>query len=526
MLPGVASLDEAANGRTVSTSPLDTAGTRLGRRFAPLEAAHPGQSGFDVLGDGREALLSRSAIADQADRSLDVQYYIYAADRSGIALLARLKAAADRGVHVRILVDDNNLAVSDVVAAQVNGHPNIEVRIFNPFAGRSRWMRPFEALSRFKRLNRRMHNKIFAADNQVAIIGGRNVGDDYFDADPRRNFADVDLLAIGPVVRQATQSFDEFWNSKYAIAPEAFLERRPTREAIDRLLADLDASAAAQPTLPAMEPAAQDAYMDSLARDAEALAWGEAQFIHDPVGKVSRRGSRVSVVAAALVKEWQAADREVLLASAYFVPRRFGLRLARDAERRGVQVSVLTNSLASNDVALVHAGYAKYRRRLVNAGVQLHEFRRSPEAEAAGPRSTRLRGGSTHGSGSTGGSSEASLHTKMAVFDREVSWVGSFNFDPRSTQLNTEVGLLVRSPALAERLVRLFERDTLPERAWTVQVEPAPPGHVRHFRRGRLQWVGTKRGQPVVLYAEPGTSLGLRLWVSLAAWIPGLDQML
>ncbi len=485
--------------------------SRLGRWFAAAVGAHAGRSGFAVLGEGTEAWLSRTALADYADHTIDLQYYLYAADRSGLDLLSRLAAAADRGVKVRLLVDDSNLAVSDVVAAQLATHPNIDVRVFNPFAGRVRWLRIFEGLLRLKRLNRRMHNKLFAVDGCVAVVGGRNVGDDYFDADPVRNFTDVDLLAVGPVVREAISSFDEFWNSPYAVRPEDFLQNRPARIAVQRLVTQLAADHSPA-TRPRPTPAAQTRFLRTLAEDAEALVWGEARFLHDPVQKVHVFARRTSVVGAALLREWHAAHTEVLLVSAYFVPRRLGLRLTREAVRRGVQVSVLTNSLASNDVALVHAGYARYRRRLLALGARLFEFRRWQDPVSAVP-GYRPR--------------EVSLHTKLAVFDRKVCWVGSFNFDPRSFLLNTEVGLMVRSAPLAERLAAVFARDTAPEHAWQVELRPlasaaAPLGQ----HRWQVIWLGSEQGVPVMQAVEPDTSRWRRWWVRLAAHIPGVDTVL
>lgn len=472
--------------------------------FAEALRARPGESAFAVLVEGTEALLSRTALADQATRSIDAQYYIYEADHSGLTLLARLAAAADRGVRVRLLVDDNNLAVSDVVAAQLGSHDNIEVRVFNPFAGRIRWLRPFEGLLRLKRLNRRMHNKIFVVDGSVAVVGGRNVGDDYFDPHDGNGFADVDLLAIGPVARQAQQSFDEYWHSRYAVDPREFLGRRPARVHVPRLVAALQAAWRARQTHPAREePTTEDclSYLQELATKPGALAWGKAMLVHDAVDKVDALGRHRSAVGATLVNEWRLARREVLLASAYFVPRRLGLRLARESVRRGVAVSVLTNSLAANDVTLVHVGYARYRRRLLAAGARLFEFR-------GGPR-------------------EASLHTKLAVFDRTTCWVGSFNFDPRSLLLNTEVGLLVQSPELARRLAQLFEQETSPLRAWEViqrrhVLMEAPLAK----RRWSLGWRGEMSGVPVVLAAEPAAAWWRHWLVRLAARIPGLDQVL
>ena len=486
-------------GSAPTPDPVDTRAS-LTAQFAPALAQRPGLSGFAVLHDGAQALLSRTALATQATRRIDLQYYIYAADHSGLGLLQHLAAAADRGVKVRLLVDDNNLAVSDVVAAQVATHPNIEVRVFNPFAGRVRWLRPFEGLLRLKRLNRRMHNKLFMVDGCVAIVGGRNVGDDYFDASPQGGFADVDLLAVGPVVAEAQASFDEYWHSPHAVSPAEFLRRRPARVAVPRLVAKLRESLRPQ-TRP--EPSAEEcaAFIGNLAANPEALAWGQATLVHDPVNKVDALGRRRSAVGTVLVSRWRMAQREVLLASAYFVPRRLGLRLVRESVRRGVSVSVLTNSLAANDVALVHVGYARYRRRLLAAGARLFEFRGGPRA--------------------------ASLHTKLAVFDREYCWVGSFNFDPRSLLLNTEVGLLVHSPALAERLAAVFAADTTPDHAWELtRIFHASPKAPLARHRWVLGWRGERAGHPVLLEAEPDAPLWRHWLVRLAARIPGLDQVL
>lgn len=484
-----------------------TTDTALGRALAPALAAHPGESAFALMQYGGLAFLARAALADLAERSLDVQYYIYEADVSGVVLADRLLAAARRGVRVRLLVDDENLVRSEDRLATLAGHQNLEIRVFNPYRNRVRWMRPFELVTSFGRVQRRMHNKIFAVDSQLAVIGGRNIGDNYFDLHHSVNFSDVELLAAGPIAHAAVGSFDDYWNSPWAVPIEAFLRRTPTEAEADAVAAEIARQAATvEEFRVGYEPVL--AQVRSLVLGAEFRHWGEAELLVDPPEKIDESRRAASPLLGRAYALWRAAEREVLVESAYLVPLKQGADLMAERARAGVTVRVLTNSLASTDVLPVHAGYAKRRRELIAAGVELYEFQADARRRAGERRYfRRIKSGS-------------SLHSKVMVIDRELTWVGSFNIDPRSALINTELAVVVRSASLAAATARMIETDLAPDRAWHLTLDP--PGS----RTGRLYWTGERDGALVRLTGEPGASLLQRFLAGAMRWIPGMDRVL
>jgi len=484
----------------------NTAETTLGRATAPLVDAHPGRSGVVALRTGGDAFAARALLADAAERTLDVQYYIWHADMSGTLLLDALRRAAARGVRVRMLLDDNNTSGLDSTLAAFAALANVEVRLFNPFAARG-W-RALGFLTDFARLNRRMHNKSFTADNQATIVGGRNVGDEYFGAESELLFVDLDILAIGPVVGDVSTDFDRYWNSASSYPARALLGA-PTAEAsaaLDRRLERLKREPAARSYEEAI--AASAFVADVLARRL-AFEWTRVQLVSDDPAKALGKADDSELLWTRLKRIVARPRSELILASPYFVPGAEGVADFAAMAASGVRITVLTNSLAATDVPAVHAGYAKRRLALLRAGVVLYELKRG-----ADPRGSREQGGLRDASGGARGSampgsSRSSLHTKAFTVDDERVFVGSFNFDPRSARLNTEMGFVIDSPALAQSMAQAL-RPRLAQDAYRLRLS----------ERGELEWIETVDGREVVHDEEPGTTVWSRLGVSLLSLLP------
>ncbi len=501
LMSGCAALP-SHSGRSASVAFTDTAGTRIGKAVAPRAAEHPGLSGVHVLADGRDAFAARMMMAAAAERSLDVQYYIWRNDTTGTLLLSALRGAAERGVRVRLLLDDNNTAGLDAVLALLDAHPLIEVRLFNPFAMRSARMLGF--LTDFRRLNRRMHNKSFTADGQATIVGGRNVGDEYFDATGDVLFADVDVLAVGSVVEAVQRDFDRYWNSQSAY-PAAALVGLPQTGADAQFQAQV-ARIAGAPQAAAYQAAVRvSTFVTQMTAKTLPLEWAPVRLVSDDPAKVLAAAPLDASVAHNLPGMLGEPARQVDLVSPYFVPGpKWTPRLAQLA-RAGVKVRILTNSLEATDVAAVHAGYGKWRRELLAGGVKLYELKRVWPKESEPRRA---------GSG-VGGSSASSLHAKTMAVDQERVFVGSFNFDPRSVELNTEMGFVIESRALAT-LVGTVLAARLPARAYEVKLAAD----------GKLYWLEGVGGGAVVQHdTEPGTSYWRRTLVRFLSLLP-IDSLL
>ena len=475
-------------------------GTPLDTALAPVQAAHPGESGFRLVPNGVEAFALRGFSARAAGRSLDVQYYIWHNDLTGRLLARELLRAADRGVRVRVLLDDLDARANNLALAGLDAHPNIEVRLFNPFASRSGSVsKSTEMVTRLSRMNHRMHNKAWIADNRIAIAGGRNIGDEYFGASENVNFLDTDFVMLGPAVQALSASFDSYWNSA-AVWPVAVLSPKQVNDATLAKLRvatdDVTGQAAASAWVQAL--AGTDAVKRIQAGDIE-FHWASVwQVLSDDPMKSQLGESPIE--RSAVLRGFREAMREsktsITLVSPYFVPGKQGSAGLVDLAKRGRSVSILTNSLAANDVAAVHGGHSRYRDALLDGGVLLWELK---------PDTGQQTGSSLFGS------SGASLHSKSAIFDNDSIFVGSFNLDPRSVSLNCELGILVNDPALAAELAALFARVTSGERAWRVD----------HDDAGKLRWSdGTQ-----TLHREPGASLPRRATAKLFRWLPFDSQL-
>ena len=486
---------EAARGPASHALPTAADATALDRAVAPLLRAHPGRSGMALLADNLDAFTVRAASARAAGRSLDLQYYIWNHDFTGNLLCYEVLRAADRGVRVRLLLDDMTAHGKDSHLAALDAHPNIEVRLFNPSRSRAGVLgRASEMLLRPVAMNLRMHNKAWIADGRVAVVGGRNVGDEYFDAAAQTNFLDLDAVLVGPAVGQTSVIFDDFWNSASVIplaalsgAEEGALVRlrahgdagyRSTRAA------DYVARLRSSPGLPALV-------------GGNALHWlDEVGVYSDPAAKGQGEGKAQWLVHR-LGRAMGLAKRELRVISPYFVPGEEGTRWLVGKRAQGVDVSVLTNSLAANDVMAVHGGYAPYRVPLLEGGVTLYELMPHGRQDS-----------------SLFGSSGASLHTKAFAVDAERGFIGSFNLDPRSVNLNTEMGILFRDRAATAALLRSYEAKIAPDKSYRVRLLD-----------GELRWDDASVAPPRTWDREPEASAWRRWTARAVGWLPIESQL-
>jgi putative cardiolipin synthase len=467
----------------------------------------PGVSSLRLVEQNAAAYAYRAETAAAAERTLDVQYYIWHEDLTGRLLAAELLRAAERGVRVRILVDDADARDKHDTFAIADLHPNVEVRIFNPFYSRSGVLGLVtEFVLRGSRLNRRMHNKAWIADNRVAIIGGRNIGDEYFGASAHSNFSDLDVAMAGPVVAELSQEFDAYWNSRNAVPVSRFDWRKPKPQELEEMLAaarQYRRDVADTPYIEALRDEQKRAGLLSAARPP--LLVKDVRLLVDDPNKIGSKaaGTEASAVLSGLMQVIESAQSELLIISPYFVPGAGGAEALINLVKRGLRVAVLTNSLAATDVAAVHTGYARVRRPLLAGGVELYEMKR--------------RAGSEKGRDqlSVTGSSGASLHTKAVLIDRRWVYVGSMNLDPRSAFLNTEMGILADSPKLAEQLLQQFDLSTSPELSYRVRLEPG----------GELVWYDRGGDKDRRWQHEPDASIWRRAGVTLLRILP-IDSQL
>jgi cardiolipin synthase C len=455
--------------------------TTLGRIVAADEVGK-NLSGIRLLSSGEAALASLIALADHAERTLDIQYYIIHEDESTRALLHHVRLAADRGVRVRVLVDDLNTAGEDRRFMHLSSHANVEVRVFNPFtAGR------FSILTRFvasatdiRRINHRMHNKLFVADDALAITGGRNIGDQYFTLDPRSNFVDLDVVAAGAIVPQLSASFDQFWNSKYAIP-------------IASVASSVDAEANSSPPPIEAQTSASDRWLErELDTRKLDLIWAPASVLADQPAKIANETSPAEelTIASDITALMSTAKQELNIISPYFIPGKQGVALIAKLVENGVRVRILTNSLASTDSPLVDIGYSRYRVPLLKLGVDLREMR--PKLGQKHVRFHPFR------------SSNASLHAKALVIDQKIVFIGSLNMDERSAKINSELGLVISSGEIAREVTGLLD-DISNDGSYKLQLD----------QHDRVEWVSGEGAAQKIWHQDPGTSRTERAWLRL-----------
>lgn len=511
-LAGCASLPPGLDApKSESTALARPAVSALGRQVEARRKAHPGLSGFRLLVDGTDSFALRLSLARRAERTLDAQYFLLRQDDTGKLLLEALRAAADRGVRVRLLIDDAVTFENDSAIRPLAAHPNIEIRIYNPYVVRRelemfRWA---EFVVEGRRLNYRMHNKLFVADNAIAVTGGRNIGDAYFQASTELELGDFDLLVAGPMVQQMSQSFDLYWNDRLAVPVEALPLGKPTAAEYERCRDELTAHKAKM---------ADSAYLRALpTRDLLAdvlsgrtpLVWAKATLAYDAPNKaeITRDGQPGRLMWEPVAAAVEGARNEVIIVSPYLVPGPSEIALLRRLHERGVRVRILTNSLASTDMPVAHVGYMRNRVPLLEAGFELYEVRPllgEPETE--------------HGLIKSGSSEHFGLHAKVFVVDRQRVFVGSMNFDRRSLSVNTEIGVIIDSPQIAQTIAARFEAIVQPTNSYRLTLQPEAAGKT-------VRWTTKVDGKETTFVAEPDVDTGKRTLIQVLSLLP-LDNLL
>ncbi|MGD9309588.1 MAG: phospholipase D family protein [Desulfosarcina sp.] len=506
LLFGCASLPENVK-RTPSTAYQDTSDTTFGRVAQALQEGQSEEtSGYLLLNNGLDAFVARARLAQMAEKSIDTQYYMIHNDVVGSLFVDQLIEAAERGVRVRILVDDIDQGGRDFGTAVLDSQPNIEVRIFNPFA-RNRG-RISQYVTGFGRQTRRAHNKSFTVDNQATILGGRNIGDEYFEADPELAFIDIDVLSIGPVANRVSASFDQYWNSELSYPISALVEKAPTESEIIKRKSQFDAY---------IDALFDSAYLKAL-RDSDLshrlkdhqvsfqLATGTVvaddpeKLTHD----IDETRYRLTEQLRPFVQNIQ---EELIISSPYFVPGKSGVAFFQRLREKGVRVRILTNSLSSTDVSIVHAGYARYRKALLRMGVELYELNvKLTRAQQKARNKEKV------------GRSKSSLHAKAFVMDRETVFIGSLNLDPRSIVQNTEIGVVFKSSAIASRLADGFDNN-IDKAAFRLELKKSANG------AETIHWHGYVDGNMQTLRHEPYTGFWKRFGIGLMRILPIESQI-
>jgi len=478
--------------------------TELGQLFSPVVTSHPGESGFLLLDKGEDALLWRGALTDAAIKTLDAQYYIWHDDNVGTIAAERLLKAAKRGVRVRVLLDDFSLNTEPQYLVHLDAHPNIEIRVYNPLGAKygSQVIRAFAILRDFRRLNRRMHNKVFIADGSIAIVGGRNIGDEYYDMHAEFNFRDRDILSAGPVVNDASRSFDAYWNSVWSIPIQNMIHLESEPDQRKQYYRELHEYAAHPENFPFRFYEALDEMQKKLYQLPDHLLWGKAILVYDIPGK-NKDPDRVDAFGESgkiLTEVALQTEQEIIAETPYLYLMQGTFEAIDQLHQRGVRIRVLTNSLASTDMIAIFAPYSKQRPEIVRRGVELYEMMHSPKIQETIIDRFPLIEQDPY----------LSLHAKTAVFDRKAVFIGSFNLDPRSTHLNTEVGLLIYSEPLAEQVVSIMEEDFKPENSYQLNLT----------ENDKIRWNAIKDDQTIVLEKEPDTTFSQRLKLFFYSLLP------
>ena len=497
--------------RTVSKVIKGGQNTTLGRGFKPLLKKHPGESGVILLGSGRDAFVARAVLAREAEKSIDVQYYMWHQDTVGKLLIKELLAAADRGVRVRMLIDDMYGSDGDETWSAIHAHPNMEVRLYNPFA-RDR-SKNLQFVMQLKRVNHRMHSKTYTVDNQATIVGGRNIGNEYFEADKDVAFSDLDALSIGPVVPEVSKQFDDYWSSRHSYPISTLVAgvegKAVPANAVAKLRSDLGKFAKEKQTSDYVQAVKNSKFANTLRKKRVKFGFSKAKIIHDSAEKMTKSDAdwKDELLISQLAPYIKKAKKEFILVSPYFVPGKNGADAICKLSEQGVRVRILTNSLASNDVSAVHAGYMRHRKQLLRCGVELYELNEQLK-KVEKKRFTWLPG-----------LSKSSLHAKTMAMDKSTMYVGSFNFDQRSMNINTEIGILFYDPKIAGAASKRFD-DYIDKVAFKVILVKDKLGIES------MRWIGyNKDGKKAIFNREPYTSTMKRMGVNMMRLLP-IDSFL
>ena len=483
----------------------DTNQTTLAQIFQPLRNQHPNLTGYHILYDPLEALATRIHLIDKAEKTLDLQYYIWDNDRIGALALHSIINAANRGVKVRLLIDDNNAKQMEGIFLALDQHKNIDVKLYNPYGFRQ--YRGLDILLDLKRVNRRMHNKSFIVDNQVSLIGGRNMSDQYYNLSDKYQFSDVDIILVGAASDEIIHSFDDYWNDDYAFPVRQIVDHNKYPLRYEGLKQQLDTHYQEASVQNYLDLAYRSKAFENWLSQETKFDWTTAEVVKDSPSKIKSRATKEEHLNFQLLKRLQEPDQSIDIVSAYFVPEKIGMNKLNEMAQNGINVRVLTNSFAANDVSVVHAFYSKYRKDLLKNNVQLYEFLYAPDQENLNSNIEEL---SKKAKVSLKGLSRSSLHAKLMAIDEKQVFIGSFNFDPRSSYLNTEIGVLLDSPTLAKGVHETMDNH-LAKYAYKLVLDA----------NNNINWqVPKPNGEIKTLTKEPKMKWYHKVLLKLTSWLP------
>lgn len=487
---------------------FDTSSSYLVHVFEPLKQQHEDLTGYHILYEPTEALATRLQLIERSEKTLDLQYYIWDNDKVGALALEAILRAADRGVKVRLLLDDNNTKDLEAAYFAMAQHPNIQIRVFNPFKFRS--FRALDYILDFNRMTRRMHNKTFIADQEVALIGGRNMSNQYYDAGENFQFSDMDVVLVGQAVDDIMNSFDEYWNHDYAYPIQQVTHANRHRLSYTSLRKQLEEHWFKSNVQDYLNILSSSLSFDTWFNQNLNLQWVNAVVVKDSADKIQKHAPREEHLNFQMANILNHPTDKVDLVSAYFVPDQTSMDVMKFLTAQGVQIRVLTNSFKANDVPVVHAFYSKYRKQLLENGVQLYEFLPLlPPASTLGERKPIF--GNPQ---SKDGFSRSSLHAKFMALDNSQVFIGSFNFDPRSAYLNTEIGVVLDSPGLAKAIHDSMDRDLM-KFSYQVSLDPT----------GQLIWKKQEKDGIKIYDKEPQIKWWQRWGLKVVSWLPIEKQM-